>query len=68
MARLAPSFQETKDSSILHLIALEKQAREGKIWGFFQIPKFVEDTELCPVTVLSAYYDKVISASLEFFL
>ena len=68
MARLAPSLEETRDSAILHLVALEKQAREGKIRGFFQIPKFVEDTELCPVTILSAYYDKVTSASLELFL
>ena len=31
MARLAPSLEETRDSAILHLVSLEKQAREGKI-------------------------------------
>ena len=68
MAGLTPSFQETRDSAFLHLVALEKQAREGKVRGFFQIPKYDEDTELCQVSVLSAYHDKVTSASLQFFL
>ena len=44
MARLAPSLEESRDSAILHFVALVKQAREGRIRGYFQIPKFVEDT------------------------
>ena len=59
MARLAPTLQVTRDSAILHLVELEKQAREGKVRGFFQIPKFVEDPELCPVFVLTTYFTKV---------
>ena len=68
MARLAPSLEETRDSVILHLVSLEKQAREGKIRGFFQIPKFTEDTELCPVHALSTYFTKVKSANFELFI
>ena len=49
MARMAPSLKETRDSAILKLVSLEKQAREGRVRGFFQIPKFPEDPELCPV-------------------
>ena len=52
MARLAPSLEETRDSAILHLLSLEKQSREGRIRGFFQIPRFLEDKELCPVHAL----------------
>ena len=59
MARLAPTLQVTRDSAILHLVELEKQAREGKVRGFFQIPKFIEDPELCPVFALSTYFTKV---------
>ena len=59
MAHLAPSYQETRDSAILHLQSLEKQARAGKVRGFFQIPKFPEDPELCPVRTLSIYFSKV---------
>ena len=44
---------------ILHLQSLEKQARAGKVRGFFQIPKFPEDPELCPVRTLSIYFGKV---------
>ena len=40
MARLAPSLDETRYSAILHLLSLEKQSREGRIHGFFLIPKF----------------------------
>ena len=29
MARMAPSLEETRDSAILKLVSLEKQAREG---------------------------------------
>ena len=59
MARLAPTLQVTRDSAILHLVELEKQAREEKVQGFFQIPKFVEDPELCPVFALTTYFTKV---------
>ena len=68
IARLAPTLQVTRDSVILHLEELEKQAREGKIRGFFQIPKFVEDSELRPVRVLSNYFIKVKSANFELFI
>ena len=67
MARLAPSLEETRDAAIIKLQSLEKQSREGRIRGFFQIPRFVEDTELCPVFTLSTYFSKVTSASLEIF-
>ena len=49
MARLAPSLEETRDSPILKLVSLEKQVREGRVRGFFQVPKFTEEPELCPV-------------------
>ena len=65
MTRLAPSLQVTRDSVILNLVELEKQVREGKIRGFFQIPKFVEDPELCPVYALFTYFTKVKSAKFE---
>ena len=68
MACLAPSLQETRDSVILHLVSLEKQVRAGKVRGFFQIPKFPEDPELCPVRTLSMYFSKVKSANFEFFI
>ena len=67
MARLAPSLEETRDSAILKLVSLEKQAREGRVWGFFQIPKFTVDSELCPVCALSTYFTKVSSAGLMVF-
>ena len=67
MARLAPSLEETRDSAVMKLVSLEKQSREGRIWGFFQIPKFTEDAELCPVHALTTYFNKVTSASLEVF-
>ena len=59
MARLAPSLEETRDAAILTLQSLEKQSREGRIRGHFQIPRFADDTELCPVYTLSRYYSKV---------
>ena len=59
MARLAPSLEETRDAAILTLQSLEKQSREGRTRGYFQIPRFTEDTELCPVYSLSTYYSKV---------
>ena len=34
---------ETRDSAIVHLLSLEKQSKQGRIRGFFQIPKFFED-------------------------
>ena len=61
MARMALSLEETRDSAILKLVSLEKQAREGRVRGFFQIPKFTEDPELCPVWALSTYFNKVTS-------
>ena len=67
MARLAPSLEETRDSGILHLLSLEKQSREGRIHGFFQIPKFLEDKELCPVLALKTYFSKVRIANFELF-
>ena len=67
MARLAPSLEETRDSAILKLVSLKKQAREGKVRGFIQIPNFTVDPELCPVRALSTYFTKVTSASLEVF-
>ena len=48
MARLALSLKETRDSAVLKLVSLEKQARAGRVRGFFKIPKFPEDPELCP--------------------
>ena len=68
MARLAPSLEETRDAAIVSLVSLEKQSREGRIRGFFQIPRFTEDTELCPVFSLSTYYSKVKVPVLRFSL
>ena len=59
MARLGPSLTEHRDSVVLHLVDLEKQARHGRVRGFFQIPKFDEDPQLCPVVTLVAYFNKV---------
>ena len=44
---------------VLHLVDLEKQARHGRVRGFFKIPKFDEDPQLCPVVTLVAYFNKV---------
>ena len=49
------------------LVSLEKQARAGKVRGFFLIPKFSEDLELCPVRVLTNYFIKVKSVNFDFF-
>ena len=68
MARLAPSLEETQDSAILHLLSLEKQSREGRICGFFQIPKFLEDREHCPFYALQTYFTMVRSANFELFI
>ena len=68
MACLAPSLEETRDSAFLYLVSLEKQAKAGKVRGFFQIPKFPEDPELCQVQTLSMYFSKVKSANFEFFI
>ena len=59
MARLGPSLTEHRDSVVLHLVDLEKQARHGRVRGFFQIPKFPEEPQLCPVVTLVAYFNKV---------
>ena len=59
MARLAPTLEKTRDSAVIHLLSLEKQSREGRIRGFFQIPRFDEDKELCPVFALTTYFSKV---------
>ena len=68
MARLAPTLEETRDSAINHLMSLEKQLWEGRIRGFFQIPKFTQDQELCPVFGLTTYFSKVRSANFELFI
>ena len=67
MSRLAPSLEETRDSAILHLVSLEKQSRQKRVRGFFQIPRFFEDKELCPVLTLQTYFTKVRSANFEIF-
>ena len=59
MARLGPTLTEHRDSVVLHLVDLEKQARHGRVRGFFQIPRFSEDPQLCPVVTLVAYFNKV---------
>ena len=59
LARIGPSLTEHRDSVVLHLVDLEKQARHGKVRGFFQIPRFPEDPQLCPVVTLVAYFNKV---------
>ena len=59
MARLAPSLQKTRDAAVLTLQSLEKQSREKHIRGHFQIPRFKDDIELCPVFALTRYYSKV---------
>ena len=59
MARLAPTLEETRDSAVIHLLSLEKQSREGRIRGFFQIQRFDEDKELCPVFALTTYFSIV---------
>ena len=63
MARMALSLEETRDSAILKFVSLEKQAREGKVRGFFQIPKFTKDPKLCPIWALSIYFNKVTSTN-----
>ena len=68
MARLAPSLEETRDSAILKLVSLEKQAREGRVRGFFQIPKFPEDPELCQVWALTAYFNMLTSVNFLSFI
>ena len=68
MARPAPSLEETRDAAIVKLVSLEKQSREGRIRGFFQILRFLEDTELCPVFALRTYYSKVKVPVLRFSL
>ena len=68
MYRLAPSLEETRDSAILHWVSLEKQSRQKRIRGHFQIPRFFEDQELCPVLTLQTYFDKVRSAYFEFLI
>merc|ERR1711867_202356 len=55
---LAPSLQETRDAAVLSLQSLEKQSREKRIHGHFQIPRFKDDIELCPVFALTCYYSK----------
>ena len=59
---------ETRDSAIVHLLSLEKQSKQGRIRGFFKIPKFFEDKELCPVLALQTYFSKVRSANFELFI
>ena len=59
MARLGPSLTVHRDSVVLHLVNLEKQARVRRVRGFFQIPSFPEDPQLCPVLALVTYFNKV---------
>ena len=59
MARLGPTLTEHRDSVVLHLVDLEKQARHGRVRGFFQIQRVSEDPQLCPVVTLVAYFNKV---------
>ena len=59
VARLGPSLQEQRDSIVLHLQSLEKQARVGNMRGYLQIPLFPEDPELCLVRTLITYFNKV---------
>ena len=59
---------ETRDSAIVHLLSLEKQSKQGRIRGLFQITKFVEEKELCPVLALQTYFSKVRSANFELFI
>ena len=56
---------ETRDSAIVHLLSLEKQSKQGRIRGFFQIPKFFEDKEVCPLLALQTYFLKVRIANFE---
>ena len=59
---------ETRDSAIVHLLSLEKQSKQGRIRGFFKIPKCFEDKEVCPVLALQTYFSKVKSANFELFI
>ena len=63
MARFGLSLLEQRDSVVLHFVSLEKQARAGNVRGYLQIPKFIEDLELCPVKTLTAYFNKVRSVN-----
>lgn len=67
IARLGPTLVEHRDSVVLHLFTLEKQARVGNIRGFLQIPNF-EDPELCPVRTISTYFNKVSLNYCEFII
>ena len=67
MVGLTPSLQETRNSVVIHLVSLVKQASAGKVRGFFQIPKFPEDPELCPVQALTTFFNKVRSVNFDFF-
>merc|ERR1712239_95810 len=59
---------ETRGSAIVHLLPLEEQSKQRRNRGFFKIPKFFEDKELCPVLALPTYFSKVISANFELFI
>ena len=59
---------ETRESAIVHLLPLEKQSKQRRNRGFFKIPKFFEDKELCPVLTLQTYFFKVRSANFELFI
>ena len=59
IARLGPSLTEQRESVVMHLVDLEKQARHGRVRGVFQIPKFPKEPQLCPVVILVAYFNKV---------
>ena len=59
---------ETRESAIVHLLPLKKQLKQQRNCGFFKIPKFFEDKELCPVLALQTYFSKVRSANFELFI
>merc|ERR1712237_183029 len=59
---------EMRESAIVHLLPLEKQSKQRRNRGFFKIPKFFEDKELCPVLALQTYFSKVRSANFELFI
>ena len=68
MSAALTKCSETRDIAIVHLLSLEKQSKQGRICGFFKIPKFFEDKELYPVLALQTYFSKVRSANFELFI
>ena len=50
-----------QDHVTIPLIGLEKQSRPGHVRGHLRIQRFDEDPSLCPVSVLTEYFEKVSS-------